>query len=234
MSTAAAPSRTRRARGSLSAESILDAAERIVDADGLHALSMPVLARELGSGVTSIYWYFRSKDDLVAALADRVEQHLYARLPPIGDGPWADELVAYFSSYRALMHRTPVYREMFAFRTRSTFGGSTVTRSVLRRVDAGLALFVRGGLTPDEAAHAYQVCSAYTNGFIALEHGHAVEDADADVAAVVNESIARLDPGELPTLARVTDFGAGMKHDDAQFLRGLRMLLAGVAHAELS
>jgi len=226
--------RTRRARGSLSAETILDAAERIVDGGGLHALSMPVLARALGSGVTSIYWYFRSKDELVAALADRVEQHLYARLPPIGDGSWDDELVAYFSSYRALMHRTPVYREMFAFRTRSTFGGSTVTRSVLRRVDAGLALFVRGGLDPDEAAHAYQVCSAYTNGYIALEHGHAVEDAGTDVAAVVNESIARLDRAELPTLARVTDFGAGMNHGDAQFVRGLRLLLAGVAHADLN
>jgi AcrR family transcriptional regulator len=221
--------RARRARGSLSAETILDAAERIVARDGLHALSMPVLARELGSGVTSIYWYFRSKDDLVVALADRVEEHLYGRLPSIGDGRWDDELVAYFSAYRALMHRTPVYREMFAFRTRSTFGGSAVTRSVLRRVDAGHALFVRGGLTPDEAAHAYQVCSAYTNGFIALEHGHAVEDAGTDVAAVVNESIARIDPGELPTLARVTDFGAGMQHDDAQYLRGLRLLLAGVA-----
>jgi AcrR family transcriptional regulator len=42
---------------------------------------MPVLARELGSGVTSIYWYCRSKDELVVALAERVEQQLYARLP---------------------------------------------------------------------------------------------------------------------------------------------------------
>src|SRR2546429_4120091 len=106
---AVTPARTRRARGSLSAETILDAAEQIVDRDGLHALSMPALARELGSGVTSIYWYFRSKDELVVALADRVEQHLYARLPPVGDGPWDDELVAYFSAYRDLMHRTPVY-----------------------------------------------------------------------------------------------------------------------------
>ena len=121
MSTAspAPQDRTRRARGSLSADVILDAAEQIVDHDGLHGLSMPILARALGSGVTSIYWYFRSKDDLVVALADRVEQRLFARLPPVGDGPWDDELVAYFSAYRELIHRTPVYRETFSFRLRA-------------------------------------------------------------------------------------------------------------------
>jgi len=227
----AVPARTRRARGSLSAEEILVAAERIVDGDGLHSLSMPTLARELGCGVTSIYWYFRSKDDLVVALADRAEEHLYARLPPIGDGPWDDEVVGYFSSYRALMHRTPIYREMFAFRIGSTFGGSAVTRSVLRRLDAGLGLFVRGGLTPDQAARAYQSCSLYTNGVLAVEHGRTIEEPDADVAAAVNESIARVDPQEFEVLGQVHDFGAGMVYDDAQFERGLRLMLAGIVSA---
>jgi len=227
----AVPARPRRARGSLNAEVILDAAQRIVDRDGLHALSMPGLARELGSGVTSIYWYFRSKDDLVVALAERVEQHLYARLPPIGDGDWEDEVVAYFSGYRDLMHRNPLYREVFAYRTLSTFGGPTITRSVLRRIDAGLALFVRGGLSPDQAARAFQSCALFTNGFLAIEHGRALEEPDADVATTVNRTIAAADPTELPVLSRVHDFGTGMTYDDAQFDRGLRLLLAGVVHA---
>lgn len=225
------PARPRRARGSLNPEVILDAAEQIVDREGLHALSMPGLARELGSGVTSIYWYFRSKDDLVAALAERVEQQLYARLPPIGDGEWEDEVVAYFSGYRDLMHRTPVYREVFAYRTLSTFGGPTITRSVLRRIDAGLALFVRGGLTPDQAARAFQSCALFTNGFLAVEHGRALEEPDADIAATVNSRIAAVDPSDLPVLSQVHDFGTGMMYDDAQFDRGLRLLLTGVVHA---
>jgi AcrR family transcriptional regulator len=48
---------------------------------------MPTLAKELGCGVTSIYWYFRSKDDLVVALAERVEKRMYARLPRSATGP---------------------------------------------------------------------------------------------------------------------------------------------------
>ena len=225
--------RARRARGSLSADVILDAAEHIVDRDGLHGLSMPILARALGSGVTSIYWYFRSKDDLVVALADRVEQRLFARLPPVGDGPWDDELVAYFSAYRELIHHTPVYRETFSFRLRSAFSGSAITRSVLRRIDAGLALFARAGLTADEAARAYQSCASYTNGFVALEHGRALEDAgtDADIAAAADASLARLDPREVPVLSQVSEFGTVVAEGDAQFRRGLRLLLAGVARA---
>ena len=33
-------------------------------------LSMPVLAKHLDVGVTSIYWYFRRKDDLLDAMTD--------------------------------------------------------------------------------------------------------------------------------------------------------------------
>ena len=86
-------SRPRRARGSLNGDDILDAAARIVEHEGLDALSMPHLARAMGCGVTSLYWYFRSKDDLVEALMDRVGRDALTRLPPVGDGPWDDELV---------------------------------------------------------------------------------------------------------------------------------------------
>src|SRR5271168_1493138 len=90
---------TRRARGSLSREEILDAAQELVEAQGLQQLSMPALAKQLKSGVTSIYWYFRSKDDLLEALTDRVTRDMYLKLPPIGDGAWDDELVDYFTAF---------------------------------------------------------------------------------------------------------------------------------------
>ena len=63
--------RPRRARGSLSREEILAAAYELVEHDGLDALSMPALGRAVGAGVTSIYWYFRNKDDLLVAWPNR-------------------------------------------------------------------------------------------------------------------------------------------------------------------
>src|ERR1700734_3509682 len=71
---------TRRPRGSLSREEILDGARELVEAHGLQQLSMPALAKQLKSGVTSIYWYFRSKDDLLEALTDRVTRDMYLKL----------------------------------------------------------------------------------------------------------------------------------------------------------
>src|SRR6202050_309032 len=107
---------TRRARGSLSREEILDGAQELVEAQGLQQLSMPALAKQLKSGVTSIYWYFRSKDDLLEALTDRVTRDMYLKLPPIGDGAWDEELVGYFTAFRNLLEATPIYREVFAYR----------------------------------------------------------------------------------------------------------------------
>jgi AcrR family transcriptional regulator len=222
------PSRKRRARGSLSADEILDAAARIVEQDGLDQLSMPQLARTMGCGVTSIYWYFRSKDDLVVALVERVTRDALTMLPPAGSGAWDDELVAYFTAFRSLMHRTPLYREVFTHRSRLTFEANRLGRQVLRRTDAGLELLTRAGFTPQDAAAIHTIFSNYTMGFILREYGAADED-ESDVAAV-NASVARLGADELPTLVQVEDYGSIRSFDDERFLAGLRLLLQGVRH----
>jgi AcrR family transcriptional regulator len=98
--TPASAKPARRARGSMSAAEILDTAKRLIERDGIRRLSMPLLAKELGSGVTSIYWYFRSKDDLLEALTAEVLRDMHRQLPPVGDGPWEDELLAYFVAFR--------------------------------------------------------------------------------------------------------------------------------------
>src|SRR5205823_14218947 len=83
----------RRSRGSLSEEEIVSGAIALVKRDGLEGLSMPNLARHLGAGVMSLYWYFHSKDELLAAMAERTMREIYARLPAVGDGPWDKEIV---------------------------------------------------------------------------------------------------------------------------------------------
>jgi AcrR family transcriptional regulator len=220
-------SRPRRARGSLNGDDILDAAAQIVEHEGLDALSMPHLARAMGCGVTSLYWYFRSKDDLVAALMDRVGRDALTRLPPVGDGPWDDELVAYLVAFRSLMHRSPLYREVFPQNTRLTFSASRIGRQVLRRTDAGVALLTRAGFTPEQAAIILTVFANYTMGFILREYAAAEDEEDI---AAINASVARLGAAELPVLSEVDDYGTIRAFGDEQFLVGLRLLLQGVRH----
>jgi len=48
---------------------MLDQARKIADAEGLHALTLPRLAEETGYSKPTIYKYFPTKEDLIAAIA---------------------------------------------------------------------------------------------------------------------------------------------------------------------
>jgi AcrR family transcriptional regulator len=215
---------TRRARGSLSREEILDGAQELVEAQGLQQLSMPALAKQLKSGVTSIYWYFRSKDDLLEALTDRVTRDMYLKLPPIGDGAWDDELVDYFTAFRNLLEATPIYREVFAYRARLLFTRAAFAPAIFRRLDDGLSLFMRAGLSAEQAAEAFNACSNFTRGFVILEHGLESEAVDE----AITEKLHHLDASKFPTLGQLDDFERVMWLDDNQFQFGLRLLIAGI------
>jgi AcrR family transcriptional regulator len=208
----------------LSEDEILEVAQEIVERDGLQQLSMPALAKQLKSGVTSIYWYFRSKDELLQALTDRVTREMYRALPPIGDGPWDEEIIAYFVAFRKLLGDTPLYREVFSYRARLLFLRSTLGRSMVRRLEEGLSLLMRAGLNAEQAAEAFNACSNYTRGFVILEHGLESEEVDQTIDAPLH----RLDPGEFPTLSQLGDFEKVMWLDDEQFRFGLRLLVGGV------
>jgi AcrR family transcriptional regulator len=59
-------------RGALSRSEIVRVALEIADAEGLGAVSIRRLARELGSGAMSIYHYFASRDELLELMAEIV------------------------------------------------------------------------------------------------------------------------------------------------------------------
>ena len=59
-------------RNSLSEERILDEALALIDERSLEALTTRALGHRLGVDPTAVYRHFRSKDELVNALADRI------------------------------------------------------------------------------------------------------------------------------------------------------------------
>ena len=76
---ARAPQRPRRARRDpLTQEAIVEAALRVLDADGLDQLSMRHVARTLNTTAGALYWHVGSKDGLLDLIFDRVigEQHV--------------------------------------------------------------------------------------------------------------------------------------------------------------
>jgi AcrR family transcriptional regulator len=77
----------------LSREALVDAAVALADREGLQAVSVRRLARETGVTPMALYWHIRDKDELLAALGDRLlaEVELPAAQRP---SAWARELRA--------------------------------------------------------------------------------------------------------------------------------------------
>ena len=65
------PKRRKRADGELSRERILDAATEIAAERGYEGSSIALVSAKCGLPASSIYWHFKNKDDLIAAVIER-------------------------------------------------------------------------------------------------------------------------------------------------------------------
>jgi AcrR family transcriptional regulator len=83
---------------------ITAAAIAVADRAGLDAVSMRLVAAELGTGAASLYRYLASRDDLLDLMADAAGGEL-ALAPPTGE--WLADLVALGEAMRAVMRRHP-------------------------------------------------------------------------------------------------------------------------------
>jgi AcrR family transcriptional regulator len=81
--------RRKRADGSLSRERILDAATEIAAERGYEGTSIALVSKKCGLPASSIYWHFKDKDDLIAAVIERSFAHWLAawQFPTEGDAP---------------------------------------------------------------------------------------------------------------------------------------------------
>lgn len=99
-------------------DAIIDAAFKLLAQGGLHALAMRRIAGTLGVQQSALYWYFDSKQMLLAAVADRLLASI--ELAPATDRDWQDRLVEQASKLRDELARFPDGAELvataFAFR----------------------------------------------------------------------------------------------------------------------
>lgn len=77
-------------RAPLTRDAIVDAALRVLDAEGVDRLSMRRVGEELGTGAASIYWHVKNKEELLQLIFERVTAA--AELPPPDPAHWQDQL----------------------------------------------------------------------------------------------------------------------------------------------
>ena len=65
------PTRRRRVNGEASRSKILDAATEVAAERGYEGTSIALVSKKCGLPASSIYWHFKDKDDLIAAVIAR-------------------------------------------------------------------------------------------------------------------------------------------------------------------
>ena len=210
-----------------SREQITGAAIRIADADGIDAVSVRRVAREVSAGAMSLYRYIGSKDDLIELMVDAVQGEQPVPGRPTGD--WRADLERMAEQQRVAMHRHPWLAAVST--GRPTFGPNT-----LRRLEYALRCVDGLGLSIDRMLAIVLSVNSFVRGFVqgelAEEEARRRTNLTEEQWRLTQAPYIRqvLDSGEFPLVAKVIK-DAELPHMelDRQFRTGLAHLLDGIS-----
>jgi len=213
-------SSTSRRREPLTRERILRAALRIMDQEGLDAVTMRHLGRELGVEAMSLYRYVKGKEDILDGILEVVMAEFEF---PEETGEWEADVRAGARAWRRLMIDHPTVIALFA---ESKHPASSPER--LRPMEWAFDLLGRGGLSEEEVVHAFRAIGGYIMGSVLNEVANPVPGmGDRDHRAEHEQLAGALPPTEFPNLVRLLPL---MAECDAEvdFEFGLDLLIAGL------
>ncbi|WP_327355181.1 TetR/AcrR family transcriptional regulator [Streptomyces sp. NBC_01304] len=211
----------------LSLERIVDAAVALAASEGLAAVSMGRVAKELGVSTMSLYRYVGAKDELYILMLEAVTPEPPA--PPGDVTGWRDLLAHWARSQRAIFHRN-------LWVLRIPVSGPPASPRQLAWMEGGLSALAGTGLEEGEKL-----------GLLMLVGGFVRNEATimSDIDAALTESgatpdqmmggyartlAALTDPEGFPAITRVLASGVLQHADepDAEFDFGLDRLLDGI------
>lgn len=217
-STGSKKLRTRRARGSINPADIVAGAFEFCRDTPVDELSMPRLAAHLDVGVTSIYWYFKSKRELLEAMTEQVLASFYEGIPPLNTSGWEDMLRDFFVNFYTQLASDELKCDLIVRRIGNRADEATIHS--WQRAEELLAALVDAGFPLSLARHAFFTLSIYTQGFLLVGRGDKTRE----------KSSAEAESDEAPASSATTvseDFEFGITNT----IRGLRLLLPEGADA---
>lgn len=189
-------------------EKIAAAALAIADREGFEAVSMRRVAQDLQAGTMSLYYYVKSKDDLVAAMDDAL---MGEALLPSFPGDWRRALIEIARRTLAVFIRHPWALVAML--------SAPPGINAMRHMEQCLEALAETPMT----ARQKITLLAMVDDFV---FGHALCEAAADAAIDMEFGAAQLATGAFPRLAEV--FGGGrIDANKNRFERGLRALMGG-------
>jgi AcrR family transcriptional regulator len=199
-------------RTPLSRERVLRAALALVDEQGVEALTMRRLGRELGVEAMSLYGYVDSKEDLIEGVVEQVFREMPLIQP--GPGEWQVRLRRHAAVYRKVLLDHPNVVRLVARRPLDTEG-------IAAFVDSALAELRSLGLDLQMADRVLGVIAGFALGHVSEQVG---DELRPRPSAPVEPP--HIDARRFPHLAGIM----GLKPTDyeAEFELGLDFIIAGI------
>jgi AcrR family transcriptional regulator len=206
--------RQRRMRSSVTSEEILRAAEHVAR-DGFDALTMRAVASQMGASPMALYRYFRTKDELVDAMLDRVLGRVELPLPT---EDWASDLTAF-----AVAHKAVLSDHTWAIVPLFTHSNPGVNATIIG--ETALEILARGRITGTKSVASFCAILALNYGWFAFS---AARDATTvDPEATLSGALALLPAHRFP---RTLAIAGELSHygGDTHYALALRDLVAGI------
>ena len=189
----------------LTRERIAAAALAIADAEGFDAVSMRRVAQDLGVGTMSLYYYVKTKDDLVAVMDDALMGEIL--LPSLPKG-WKRAITAIATRTRDVFLRHP-----WALVSMSS---APPGPNAMRHMEQCLEALAETSMTADQKFSLLAIVDDFV-------FGYALRETAGDTA-LDPELAAQIASGAFPHLAKVFRSTRKPVRKD-RFKAGLRLLL---------
>lgn len=221
-------------RPELDASAIVAAAVEIADADGLGAVSMARVAKQLGFSTMALYRHVSSKDELLSLMWN--ESASVAHQVEISGDTWRERMRSWALMQQEMLAAHPWLAEL-------PMSNPPMGPSAFAWIERGLEALADTPLRDDDKLGALGAISAYSlaEGRMATEEAAAAKRRrEAGKPVVAFESMLRVlaDPERFPNLARL---GASLpptpavgepgydEQGQAAYEFGLDLLLDGIA-----
>ncbi len=198
---------------------VIEAALRIMDDEGLEAVTMRRIGRELGVEAMSLYNHVRDKDDILDGVSELVMSEF--ELPP-STGDWRSDGKNAAREWRRLLRTHPNVMGLMAERRKPLANPES-----LRPMDNAIGILRSGGLDVRDAAQAFNAFGSYIMGFVMMEQGMMFgHQADEDHQQM-HDDVARMLGDEFPHLVEAFPVIHECSTDE-QFEFGLDLMMRGL------
>jgi len=215
----------RRAKEDLSRDVVVERALSIADVEGLEAVTIRRLAQEFGVTPMALYWHVSNKDELLAAMGDRLFDGL--SVDAIANtGPWPQQLRRVVAALVAALRTHPAAADLAATRVLQCAQGRELAEHTLKMLrGAGFSVTQAA----DIARHAMMTAVMLVTQQ-AGEPTIAADQRDA-VTAAKRAGLASLPPEQFPHLIAAADALTDCPDDASYFQFGVDMFVRGVEAA---